>query len=72
MISNNWDLLKFRQDYPAQALLILPFAKTFSDFIFEILGLKDEEKSSVGNDEMVEGLMQTILDIRKEAKLKKD
>jgi cysteinyl-tRNA synthetase len=46
--------------------------KTFTVFIFDILGLKDEGKSSAGNDELVEGLMQTILDIRKEAKLKKD
>ena len=46
--------------------------KTITDIIFDIPGLKDEEKSSSGNDELVEGLMQTILDIRKEAKNKKD
>jgi len=48
------------------------FWKTLNDFVFDILGLKDEAESSAGNDELVEGLMQTILDIRKEAKLKKD
>ncbi len=48
------------------------FWKTFNYFVFGFPGLKDEEKSSAGNDELVEGLMQTILDIRKEAKLKKD
>jgi cysteinyl-tRNA synthetase len=46
--------------------------KTFNDFSFDIPVSKVEEKSSAGNDELVEGLMQTILDIRKEAKLKKD
>ncbi|MBE0638079.1 MAG: cysteine--tRNA ligase [Bacteroidales bacterium] len=45
---------------------------TFHVFLFEILGLKSDEQHSSANEELIEGLMQTILDIRKEAKLKKD
>lgn len=46
--------------------------KTFHVFVFDILGLKSDEQHSSANEELIEGLMQTILDIRKEAKLKKD
>jgi cysteinyl-tRNA synthetase len=46
--------------------------KTFSAFFFDILGLRKEKESLSGNEELVGGLMETILDIRKEAKLKKD
>ncbi|MBI3501518.1 MAG: cysteine--tRNA ligase [Bacteroidetes bacterium] len=45
--------------------------KTFREFIFDVLGLK-EEKSSSDNNEVVNNLMNLILEIRKEAKTKKD
>lgn len=45
---------------------------TYFDFVFTILGLKTDDKSQTDDHHLVEGLMQTILDIRKEAKLKKD
>jgi cysteinyl-tRNA synthetase len=44
--------------------------KIYKDFVFEILGLRDEAVAS-GNDS-VEGLMQLILDLRKNAKTNKD
>lgn len=40
-------------------------------FVFEILGLLDETKESAGS-EVVDGLMALILDLRKEAREKKD
>jgi len=54
--SNDLDLLK----------------KTFSEFLYDILGLKSQEQASSANEGLIDGLMETILDIRKEAKLKKD
>lgn len=45
--------------------------KIFNEFIFDVLGLK-EEKFSSDNNEVVNNLMNLILDIRKEAKSKKD
>lgn len=45
--------------------------KTFHEFIFDVLGLK-EEKSSFNNDELANNLMNLILEIRKEAKTKRD
>ena len=47
------------------------FKKTFNGFVFDVLGLK-EEKASSGNDGLVENLMALILEIRNEAKAKKD
>ncbi len=43
----------------------------FSKFVFDILGLKQEDAADNG-DELIGELMNTILSIRKEAKLKKD
>jgi cysteinyl-tRNA synthetase len=43
----------------------------FNLFVKDILGLKTEEKAE-GDDEIVDGLMQTILDLRQEARAKKD
>ena len=43
----------------------------FNTFVFEILGLQSEEKAS-DTDEMVEGLMNTILSIRRQARENKD
>ena len=45
--------------------------KIFHDFVFDVLGLK-EEKSASGNDELANNLMNLILEIRNEAKAKKD
>ncbi len=45
--------------------------KLFNDFIFDILGLKDEETSGQQN-ELIDGLLETILSIRHEAKANKD
>lgn len=45
--------------------------KLFQSFVFDILGLVDNE--AAGNDSgIVDGLMQTIINIRKEARAKKD
>jgi len=43
----------------------------FHGFIFDVLGLK-EEKTTSNNDELVNNLMALILEIRNEAKAKKD
>ena len=43
----------------------------YNDFVFEILGLKSE-KSVSGNDDLVDGIMNTILELRKDAKLNKN
>ena len=47
--------------------------KVYNDFVFDILGLKNEN-AAAGNadDDLLGGLMETILELRKEAKLKKD
>ena len=45
--------------------------KLFQDFVFDILGLV-ENGASEGNGELVEGLMQTIIGIRKQARANKD
>ncbi len=45
--------------------------KTFRDLVFDVLGLK-EEKISSNNDELGNNLMALIIDIRNEAKAKKD
>jgi len=45
--------------------------KIMHEFTFDVLGL-NAEKSQGGNTELVNGLMQTILDIRAQAKAKKD
>ncbi|HHM21304.1 MAG TPA: cysteine--tRNA ligase [Bacteroidetes bacterium] len=45
--------------------------KTFSDFIFTIFGLL-EENTQNQNSALVEGLMQLILDIRQQARTNKD
>ncbi|MFQ5445626.1 MAG: cysteine--tRNA ligase [Saprospiraceae bacterium] len=45
--------------------------KTFHDFIFEIFGLLDDSSASTGND-VLDGLMKLILDIRQQARINKD
>ncbi len=46
--------------------------KLYNEFVFDILGLKAEASTNEGGNEMVDGLMNTILDIRKDAKANKD
>jgi cysteinyl-tRNA synthetase len=45
--------------------------KIMHDFTFDVLGLKPENSNS-GNDKALQGVMEIILDLRKEAKAKKD
>lgn len=45
--------------------------KHFSAFTFDVLGLKNEEQNS-GNDELLGGVMATLIELRKQAKLNKD
>ena len=44
--------------------------KFFSTFLFDLLGLKDEKEKD--DSELIDYLMKTILEIRQEAKNKKD
>jgi cysteinyl-tRNA synthetase len=44
--------------------------KTFNEFVFDILGLKDEVSS--GKNELLDELMNTVLEIRNEARANKD
>jgi len=44
--------------------------KTMQQFVFEILGLKHDSGSE--NEALIDGLMQTILDIRQQARANKD
>ena len=45
--------------------------KLFQDFVFDILGLV-ESSASDGSGALVDGLMQTIIDIREQARANKD
>jgi len=58
-----------KESISAEDLVILK--KLFNDFVFEILGLKTEETTGKQN-ELVDGLLSTILSIRQEAKANKD
>lgn len=53
-----------------QAETIDKLKETYSAFLFDIFGLKDE--SSEGDSNVVDGLMQLIIDLRKEARSNKD
>ncbi|MCG3166174.1 MAG: Cysteine--tRNA ligase [Bacteroidia bacterium] len=44
---------------------------TMHDFVYDVLGLKSEN-SNTANDKALQGVMEMILDIRKQAKLNKD
>nr|NQU94517.1 cysteine--tRNA ligase [Bacteroidota bacterium] len=46
--------------------------KLFNEFVYDILGFISEELETKEDSKMVDGLVQTILDLRKEAKLRKD
>ncbi len=43
----------------------------FSNFVFTVLGLKNEEQSD-GNNELLDGVMSTLIELRNQAKLNKD
>lgn len=45
--------------------------KHFSAFTFDVLGLKNEEQNS-GNDELLDGVMATLIELRHQAKKNKD
>ena len=44
----------------------------FRAFLFDIFGLKDEAESASGDAELMDGLMQLIIEMRKEARERKD
>lgn len=43
--------------------------KLFNDFVFSVLGLKEE---NIGNSDKVDGLMNLVLELRKDVRAKKD
>ena len=43
----------------------------FSNFVFTVLGLKNEEQGD-GNNELLDGVMSTLIELRNQAKLNKD
>lgn len=45
--------------------------KHFQTFIFDVLGLKNEEQNT-GNDELLDGVMATLIELRLQAKNNKD
>jgi cysteinyl-tRNA synthetase len=53
-----------------QADLML-LKEKFNAFVFDVLGLKNETKQA-GNDELLDGLMATLIQIRQQAKDNKD
>lgn len=54
---------------PAEDLAL--FAETYRIFLVDILGLVPEEQSG-RKDELISGLMDTIIDIRSDVRAKKD
>ena len=46
--------------------------KFYQDFVFDILGLQAEETKNEGQNELLDGVMQTILSLRAQAKQNKD
>lgn len=46
--------------------------QTFSDFIYEIFGLKDEGEGTANGNGTIDGVMQLVIDIRKSARENKD
>jgi len=46
--------------------------KDMNMFVFEVLGLKAEDKAEGGDNEVLEGVMQTVLSLRQQAKQNKD
>ncbi len=58
-----------KESITAEDLNILK--ETMHNFVFDVLGLKNES-SNTSKDKALQGVMEIILDIRKEAKAKKD
>lgn len=54
----------------AEALDI--FKTTFRSFFYEVMGLKTEEEVSGSNNELLDGLMKLVLDMRMSARERKD
>lgn len=46
--------------------------KLYNDFVFDILGLQSEEAKNDGGNELLEGVMHTVLSLRAQAKQNKD
>lgn len=46
--------------------------KTYNDFVFDILGLASPKDDNQAYQSIIDGLMNTIIEIRKEARLRKD
>jgi cysteinyl-tRNA synthetase len=46
--------------------------KLYNEFIFDILGLQSEEVKNEGGNELLDGVMQTVLSLRAQAKKNKD
>jgi cysteinyl-tRNA synthetase len=46
--------------------------KFYKAFVFEILGLQAEETTAGSHNELLEGVMQTVLSLRAQAKQNKD
>ncbi|WP_042007918.1 CysS/YqeB C-terminal domain-containing protein, partial [Capnocytophaga canimorsus] len=44
---------------------------TFNAFVFEVLGLKDEQQATENNDKL-DGVMQMLIQMRMEARANKD
>lgn len=63
------NLVKDEKESLTQNDIIL-LKKIFDDFILDVLGLKQEEENV--NNELIDGLIQVILDLRKSAKQNKD
>jgi cysteinyl-tRNA synthetase len=55
-----------------RAVTLEQLQEFFRDFIFKILGLREESAGGEGSGELVDGLMDIILDIRLEARQQKD
>jgi cysteinyl-tRNA synthetase len=58
-----------KEKLPAEDLAVL--GETYRTFMVDVLGLVPEEQSG-RKDEIISGLMQTIIDIRAEARARKD
>ena len=75
LIANLFELVRIvnsvadkKEEASAEDLQILK--KTYDTFVTEILGLKDESASN--QDELIDGLMHLVLDLRKSVRDKKD
>ncbi len=58
------------KEIEAETLALLK--KTFKDYIFDVLGLLDETTAEGGTGEVLDGVMQLIIDLRRQARANKD